>query len=112
MPGSNGGVYFHTVFQDGDYPRKGFEVQVNNTYQGDPVKTSSLYHVQDLHEDQIKGIAPENQWFTEDIIVQGKTVVIKLNGKEVVNRTHHRLERRPRRPGPRHGPQHNRAARA
>lgn len=87
MPGANGGIYFHTVLQDRGYPRKGFEVQVNNSYQGDPVMTGSLYHVQDLNAEQIKGMTDDNQWFTEHIIVQDKTVIIKLNGKEVVNWT-------------------------
>src|SRR5438105_13551979 len=32
-PGSNGGVYFHTLFQATGFPRKGFEVQVINTHQ-------------------------------------------------------------------------------
>src|SRR5258708_8170844 len=82
-PGSNGGVYFHTEFQDRGFPRKGFEVQVNNTH-GDPVKTGSLYHVKDVGADDIKDIVKDNEWFTEDILVQDNTVTIKLNGKEVV----------------------------
>ncbi len=82
-PGSNGGVYFHTEFQARGFPRKGFEVQVNNTH-GDTVKTGSLYHVKDIGADDIKGITKDNEWFTEHIIVQDKTVTIQLNGKEVV----------------------------
>ena len=85
-PGSNGGVYFHTEFQDKGSPRKGFEVQVNNTH-GDTDKTGSLYHVKDIGAEDIKGITQDNEWFTEDITVVDKTVTIKLNGKEVVNWT-------------------------
>lgn len=85
-PGSNGGVYFHAEFQDKGFPSKGFEVQVNNTHT-DTVKTGSLYHVKDIGADDIKGITQDNEWFTEDILVQDKTVTIKLNGKEVVNWT-------------------------
>ena len=85
-PGSNGGVYFHTTFQDSGFPRKGFEVQVNNTH-ADKVKTGSLYHVKDIGADDIKDIVKDNEWFTEDITVQDKTVTIKMNGKEVVNWT-------------------------
>lgn len=85
-PNSNGGVYFHTEFQDKGFPRKGFEVQVNNTH-GDKVKTGSLYHVKDIGADDIKGITQDNEWFTEHIIVQDKTVTIKLNDKEVVKWT-------------------------
>jgi hypothetical protein len=86
-PNSNGGVYFHTQFQDRGFPRKGFEVQVNNTYATDPVKTGSLYHVKDIGENDIKGIVKDNEWFTEHIVVKGNTVAIRLNGKEVVNWT-------------------------
>ena len=86
-PNSNGGVYFHTEFQDKGFPRKGFEVQVNNTFVRDPVKSGSLYHVKDVGEDEIKDITKDNEWFTEHIIVKDKTVTIKLNGKEVVNWT-------------------------
>lgn len=84
---SNGGVYFHTEFQDSGFPRKGFEVQVNNTYLRDPVKSGSLYHVKDVGVDDIKDITKDDEWFTEHIIVHDNTVTIKLNGKEVVNWT-------------------------
>jgi hypothetical protein len=86
-PNSNGGIYFHTEFQERGFPRKGFEVQVNNTYVKDPVKSGSLYHVKDVGADDIKGITADNEWFTEHIIVKDDTVTIKLNGKEVVKWT-------------------------
>ena len=38
-PNSNGGIYFHTKFQDDNWPSAGFETQVNNTYKPDPKKT-------------------------------------------------------------------------
>jgi 3-keto-disaccharide hydrolase len=86
-PNSNGGIYFHTEFQESGFPKKGFEVQVNNTFVKDPIKSGSLYHVKDIGVDDIKGITKDNEWFTEHIIVQDKTVTIKLNGKEVVKWT-------------------------
>jgi hypothetical protein len=85
-PHSNGGVYFDTEFQDSGFPKKGFEVQVNNTH-SDPVKTGSLYHVKDLNAADINGIVADNQWFEEDITVMNKTVTIKLNGHEMVSWT-------------------------
>ena len=85
-PHSNGGVYFHTEYQPEDWPKKGFEVQVNNTH-GDPIKSGSLYHVQDIGADVINSIVKDNEWFTEDILVQGSTVTIKLNDKQVVKWT-------------------------
>ncbi|HLK21465.1 MAG TPA: DUF1080 domain-containing protein [Bryobacteraceae bacterium] len=86
FPHSNGGVYFHTEYQDSGFPKKGFEVQVNNTH-GDPIKTGSLYHVKDIGAADIEGIVKDNEWFTEDILVKDATVTIKLNGKEVVKWT-------------------------
>jgi hypothetical protein len=85
-PGANGGVYFHTEYQGQGFPAKGFEVQVNNTH-SDPIKTGSLYHVVDLGADDIKGLVKDGEWFTEDILVRGNTVTIKLNGKQVVQWT-------------------------
>lgn len=86
-PSSNGGIYFHTEFQEKGFPTKGFEVQVNNTYATDPAKTASLYHVKDVSLDEIRGMTKDDEWFTEHIIVQDKTVTIKLNGKEMVRWT-------------------------
>ena len=34
-PAANSGVYFHTAFQDTDWPRQGYEVQVNHTATGE-----------------------------------------------------------------------------
>jgi hypothetical protein len=84
---SNGGIYFHTEFQEQGFPRKGFEVQVNNTYVRDPVKSGSLYHVKDVGEEVTNAITKDDEWFTEHIIVQDNEVTIKLNGKEVVKWT-------------------------
>jgi len=83
MPKANGGIYIDTEYQDKDFPLKGFEVQVNNTYPGDPRKTASLYEVQDVKEQ----LAKDNEWFTEDITVKGNTITVKLNGKQVVRWT-------------------------
>jgi len=79
-PGSNGGIYFHTAYQDVSWPDKGFEVQVNNTHT-DPIKSGSLYHVVDIGKDVVSPIVKDNEWFTEHIVVTGKTVTISLNGK-------------------------------
>jgi hypothetical protein len=85
-PGSNGGIYFHTAYQDASWPEKGFEVQVNNSHT-DKIKSGSLYHVKDIGIDDIKDIVKDNEWFTEHIVVKGDTVTISLNGKQVVQWT-------------------------
>ena len=80
---SNGGIFILTEFQDKGWPAKGFEIQVNNTYQRDPVKTGSLYHVSDINEPPAK----DDEWFTEHIIVKDDTITIKVNDKQVVQWT-------------------------
>ena len=85
-PKANGGIYFHTEYQEKGWPAKGFEVQVNTTH-GDRIKSGSLYHVKDIGADVINPIVKDNEWFTEHIIVQGNTVTVKLNDKEVVKWT-------------------------
>jgi hypothetical protein len=80
---SNGGVYIQTAYQEQGFPNKGFEIQVNNTFRKDPRKTGSIYEVQDVNEELIK----DNVWFTEDIVVQGNTITVKLDDKEVAKWT-------------------------
>jgi hypothetical protein len=83
LPGSNGGIYIATEYQDQSWPLKGFEVQVNNTYAKDPRKTASLYQVKDNGSE----VAKDNQWFTEHIIVKGDTITINVDGKLVTQWT-------------------------
>jgi len=80
---SNGGIFILTEYQDKGWPSKGFEVQVNNTFARDPVKTGSLYHVSDIKEAPAK----DDEWFTEHIIVKGDTITINVNDKQVVQWT-------------------------
>ena len=77
---SNGGVFILTEFVEKGWPSKGFEIQVNNTYMKDPVKTGSLYHVSDVKEQLVK----DDEWFTEHIVVQGDTITVKVNDKQTV----------------------------
>ena len=46
-PGSNGGIYFHTKFQEKSWPLAGFECQVNVSHK-DYKKTGSLYDIANL----------------------------------------------------------------
>ena len=79
-PGSNGGIYFHTKYQDQGWPKYGFEAQVNNS-QSDPKRTGSLYGVVDVLDKNV----PDGEWYTETVIVKGKRVTIKINDKTVVD---------------------------
>ena len=80
---SNGGIYFHTEYQKTSWPDKGFEVQVNNSYEKDPRKTASLYMVQD----NMNKVAGDDKWFTEHIIVKGNHVQVFVDGKKVTDWT-------------------------
>jgi hypothetical protein len=81
-PNSNGGIYFHTAWQEAGWPRQGFEVQVNNTYK-DKNKTASLYEVVNVTEPP----AADDKWFKLGIKVQGKRVVTSVDGKVLVDYT-------------------------
>jgi hypothetical protein len=82
-PKANGGVYIDTEYQETGWPGKGFEVQVNNTYPTDPLLTGSLYQV----ADNTREVAKDNEWFTEDIFVQGDSITVKVNDKVVAQWT-------------------------
>lgn len=82
MPGSNAGIYFHTVYQESSWPVKGYEVQVNNSHT-DWRRTGSLYGIADVKEVYVK----DNEWYTEYVKVEGKRVIIKINDKTVVDYT-------------------------
>ena len=81
-PGSNSGIYFHTIYQEKGWPEKGYEVQVNNSH-SDWRRTGSLYGIDDVKEVLIK----DYEWFTEYIKVQGKRITILINDKVVVDYT-------------------------
>jgi hypothetical protein len=81
-PGSNGGIYFHTAYQEKDWPRMGFECQVNVT-QKDPIKTGSLYGLKNLTATPAK----DNKWWTQEIIVEGSKVTVKIDGETVLEYT-------------------------
>jgi hypothetical protein len=89
--GSNGGVYILTEFEEkggnvrasGDFPSKGFEIQINNAYARDQVKTGSLYHVSDINESPVK----DEEWFTFHITVKDQTITVKVNEKQTVSWT-------------------------
>jgi hypothetical protein len=81
-PGSNSGIYFHTAYQEGGWPKKGYEAQVNNSHT-DWRRTGSLYGIENIKEVYVK----DNEWFTEYIKVEGKRIIIKVNDKTVIDYT-------------------------
>lgn len=81
-PNSNGGIYFHTKYQEKSWPKGGFECQVNNT-QGDWKKTGSLYDLVNVAQ----SLATDKKWWTQEIIVEGRKVTVKVDGKIVLEYT-------------------------
>lgn len=77
-PVSNGGIYFHSKYQEVGWPKYGFECQVNNTH-SDWIKTGSLYGVVNV----ARSPAQDNQWWTQEIIVRGNSVTVLVDGKRV-----------------------------
>lgn len=78
-PGSNGGIYFHTAYQENGFPRAGIECQVNVSHT-DWIKTGSLYGLANFGLTTAK----DNQWWTQEIIVRGRKVTVKIDGKTVI----------------------------
>jgi hypothetical protein len=104
--GANSGFYFHTAYQEKDWPAQGFEVQVNNSQKqhGDYLelkKTGSLYGVRNVY----KALAPDDEWFTLRVSVRKPKVEIRVNDTLVVDWTE------PKEPLPQGAPKLNRLGR-
>jgi hypothetical protein len=81
-PGSNSGIYFHTRYQASGWPKYGYECQVNVSH-SDPKKTSGLYGVRDVADPPVK----DNEWYTQEIIVEGRRIRLIVNGETLVDYT-------------------------
>jgi hypothetical protein len=84
--GANSGFYFHTAFQEKDWPAQGFEVQVNNSQKrhADYLElkmTGSLYGIRNVY----KAMAKDDEWFTLHVAVRKPRVQIRVNGTLVVD---------------------------
>jgi hypothetical protein len=77
--GGNSGIYFHIKQHDGGWFFDGHEIQINNTHV-DPVRTGSLWHVVQFYDSPVK----DDEWFNVHLRVQGKTAVVRINDKIIV----------------------------
>src|SRR5947209_6732130 len=80
--GANGGIYFHTKYQEKGFPKFGFECQVDNTH-SDWKKTGSLYDVVNI----ANSLAQDHKWWTQEVIVEGRKVTVKIDGKTLLEYT-------------------------
>ncbi|MBN2476826.1 MAG: DUF1080 domain-containing protein [Pirellulales bacterium] len=87
-PGADSGLFFHTAFQRRGVPRKGYEIQIDNTFPGSGErdrfsKTGSLDGVRN----QYKSLVADNEWFTVHVVVTGKRIRVLVNDVTVVDYT-------------------------
>jgi hypothetical protein len=80
--GANGGIYFHTKYQERSFPKYGFECQVDNTH-SDWKKTGSLYDVVNI----AKAPAEDGKWWTQEVIVKGRKITVKIDGQTLLEYT-------------------------
>jgi hypothetical protein len=109
-PNANSGVYIHTKYQENGWPNFGYECQVNSS-QKDPKKTGSLYAVMNVYVDPPdntgtedfephlifnkhgscmrfpNSLSTDGEWFDYHIVVQGKRIILKVNGRTTVDFT-------------------------
>ena len=85
-PGSNGGIYFHTQYQETGWPKAGFECQVNVSH-GDWIKTGSLYGFPKFADKTVikEMLVKPDEWFTQEVIAKGNHIIIKVNDKKTVD---------------------------
>jgi len=97
FPGANSGIYFHTKYQESEWPRWGMECQVDNSH-SDWRRTGSLYGLSNIswgpeapgadnkQKTKILPKAPvvDNVWYTQEIICRNGFVTVKLDGVTMV----------------------------
>jgi hypothetical protein len=81
-PGANSGLYVCTKFLENDWPKQGYEIQVNNSHT-DWRRTASVYGIVDTKETYVK----DEEWFDLNVIVQGKHITTKINGNTIIEYT-------------------------
>lgn len=83
LPGANSGVFFHTENRGPGGLKKGYEAQINTSFVKDPRKTGSLVDVKDLDKSPVE----DNEWFEFHLVVNGKKIIVNINGKPVMEYT-------------------------
>lgn len=97
FPGANSGIYFHTKYQEANWPKCGLECQVDNSH-SDWRRTGSLYGIRNISwgpetppadNKQVVTILPkppvtDNVWYTQEIVCQDGLLTVKLNGQTMV----------------------------
>lgn len=83
LPGANSGIFIHTAYQDTGWPAQGIEVQVNNSFAADPKRTGSLYNVVNVDRSPVT----DGLWWEMHITVQDRRVMVRVDGRVLVDYT-------------------------
>jgi Domain of Unknown Function (DUF1080) len=100
FPGANSGIYFHTKYQEAEWPKFGLECQVDNSH-SDWRRTGSLYGIRNIswgpeappaNNKEVVTILPkppvtDNVWYTQEIVCRNGSLTVKLNGQTMVEYT-------------------------
>jgi len=83
-PQSNSGVFIHTQYQEKGWPRKGYEIQINNTYRGSEEhperrKTGSIYNIRNIYYPMVE----DDEWFKLRVKVVENHIEVFINDKKV-----------------------------
>ena len=94
FPGANSGIYFHTEYQEANWPKRGIECQIDNTHL-DWRRTGSLWGIRNItwgpetppvdNKEKVtilpKPPVTDNVWYTQEVLYQDGLVTVKLNGE-------------------------------
>jgi len=85
-PGTNSGIFFHTHWQEADWPQSGYEAQIDNTHLGEggrrgASRTGSLVGVRNLVRSPVR----DDTWFTYLIRVESNRIQLIVDGDLVVD---------------------------
>ena len=94
FPCANSGIYFHTKYQEANWPKCGIECQVDNSHK-DWRRTGSLWGIRNIswgpeappaNNKEMVTILPQppvmdNVWYTQEVVYQDGLVTVKLDGK-------------------------------
>jgi hypothetical protein len=88
MPNSNSGIYICTAYQEEGWPSKGYEIQVNNSFIGNPdnpelKKTAGLYGIRN----KFLTTVGDEEWFTMHIVLKGNRIQVSVNDQLITDYT-------------------------
>jgi len=97
FPKANSGIFFHTKYQEADWPNSGIECQIDNSH-SDWRRTGSLWGIRNItwgpetpprnNKEEVsilpKRPVTDNAWYTQEVIYQDGLITVKLDGKSVI----------------------------